>query len=114
MPEGDYTLIILIVALGAMFWWMSRRTRAQQKAAAQFRDHLTAGQEVMTGSGFFGTISAVDGDRITLESAGTRTVWLRQAIAKVVEDDSVAEDAVADDAVDGSASTPDDRDQPHA
>lgn len=110
----DPVLISLLLVLGVMMWWMSRRTRAQQAEAARFRDNLTPGQEVMTGSGFFGVVSAVDGDRITLESGGTRTVWLRQAIAKVVEPEpeTTAEDDVTEDVVDGS--TPDDRDQPHA
>ncbi len=119
MPE-DYTLILILLALGVMMWWSGRRARARQKEAARFRDLLAPGQEVMTGSGFFGTVSAVDGDRITLTSEGTRTVWLRQAIAKVVEAEAEAEAEAsersaledADDAT--SHTTPDDRDQPHS
>jgi preprotein translocase subunit YajC len=112
MPEGDYTLILILLALGVMMWWSSRRARARQKEAARFRDLLAPGQDVMTGSGFFGTVAAVDGDRITLTSEGNRTVWLRQAIAKVVEPETAASDETADDTA--SAPTPDDRDQPHS
>ena len=77
--------IILALALGAM-WLMTSRTRKQQRAAADFRSHLSVGQEVMTGSGLFGTVVGIDDDIITLESTpGSSSRWLRAAIAKVVE-----------------------------
>jgi preprotein translocase subunit YajC len=78
-------LIVILIAFGAM-WLMSSRTRKQQRAAAEFRSRLAAGQEVMTGSGMFGTVVEVDDDIITIESApGNRSRWLRAAIAKVIE-----------------------------
>ena len=78
-------LIILLFGVG-MLWFMSRRTRKQQQEAARFRDNLEAGQEVMTGSGLFGTVVEVEGDRVTLEIApGSTSQWLKAAIAKVVE-----------------------------
>lgn len=76
-------IIVLALALGAM-WLMSSRTRKQQREAQQFRDNLEPGQEVMTGSGLFGVITEVDGDVITIESTpGVETRWLRAAIAKI-------------------------------
>ncbi|NMR20129.1 preprotein translocase subunit YajC [Cellulomonas fimi] len=78
-------LIILALAFGAM-WLMTSRTRKQQRAAADFRANLEVGQEVMTGSGLYGTVVEVEDDVITLESTpGNRTRWIRAAIAKVVE-----------------------------
>jgi preprotein translocase subunit YajC len=77
--------IIILIAFGAM-WLMSNRTRKQQRKAADFRSQLAVGQDVMTGSGMFGTVVAIDDDIITLESTpGSRSRWLRAAIAKVVE-----------------------------
>ncbi|NMM17654.1 MAG: preprotein translocase subunit YajC [Cellulomonas sp.] len=88
-------------------WFMSSRTRKQQRAAADFRSHLAPGQEVMTGGGMFGTVVAVVDDIITIESTpGSQTRWLRAAIAKVIEppvdadQDDVAQDDTADDDVD--------------
>ncbi len=100
-------LIILALAFGAMYL-MTSRTRKQQREAADFRANLEVGQEVMTGSGLYGTIVAVDGDTVTLESTpGNHTRWIRAAIAKLVppadeltEDDEAYEDddeAYADD-----------------
>lgn len=110
----DPMLIIIALALGAMFF-MTNRTRKQQRQAGDFRANLEIDQDVMTGSGYFGTIVDIDGDTITLESVpGSQSRWIRAAIAKVVEppvedeyDEEDAEDLdedlddePADDAVD--------------
>lgn len=91
-------LIILALAFGAMYL-MTSRTRKQQREAADFRANLEVGQEVMTGSGLYGTIVDVDGDTITLESTpGNHTRWIRAAIAKLVPpSDDVTEDEGADE-----------------
>jgi len=98
----DPTLIfILVLAFGAM-WLMSSRTRKQQRQAGDFRANLEVGQEVMTGSGFYGTIVEVDGDTITLESTpGNESRWIRAAVSKLVEPpvDTEADDE-ADDELD--------------
>ena len=87
-------LIILALAFGAMYL-MTNRTRKQQRQAADFRANLEVGQEVMTGSGLYGTIVDVDGDTITLESTpGNHTRWIRAAIAKQV---APADDVTDDD-----------------
>ena len=100
-------LIILVLAFGAL-WFMSSRTRKQQREAADFRANLAVGDEVMTGSGLFGTVTAVDGDVVTLESTpGTETRWLRAAIARRV-DPPVVEEADAQDAQDDTPVVPDD------
>jgi len=102
--NGDIFLYVVLGALVLMMFLGSRRAKKQQREAAAFRDSLEAGTEVMTGSGFFGTIVEVDGDRVTLASVdGTRSTWVRQAIAKVVE--PVVED---DDATDTPGTTHDD------
>ncbi|MBC7291240.1 MAG: preprotein translocase subunit YajC [Actinotalea sp.] len=78
-------LLPLALAFGFL-WLMTRRTRRMQKEATAFRETLQPGQEVMTGSGLFGTVVAAEGDRVTLEtSPGVTSQWLRAAIAKLVE-----------------------------
>lgn len=91
-------LLPLVLVVGVM-WLMTNRNRKQQREAADFRANLAVGQEVMTGSGLFGTIVDVDGDTITLESTpGNHTRWIRAAIAKVVPvADETDEDAVDDE-----------------
>lgn len=94
----DPSFLIILVLGGGMLWFMSRRTRKQQQEAARFRDNLEAGQEVMTGSGLFGTVVEVEGDRVTLEIApGSTSQWLKAAIAKVVEPPLEDEDEEPED-----------------
>lgn len=90
-------LIILFVVLAGLMFFMSSRTRKQQKQQAEFRSQLAPGQEVMTGSGLFGTVVEVDeaNDTVTIESTpGSQTRWLRAAIAKRV--DTPVEDVTGD------------------
>lgn len=85
MGSNAVVWIILIVLLGAM-WYMSSRSRKQQQKAQEFRNNLKPGDEVMTHSGMLATVVEVEGDNITLESAGaSRSTWIRAAIAKLVE-----------------------------
>ena len=100
-------LIILVLAFGAL-WFMSSRTRKQQREAADFRANLAIGDEDMTGSGLFGTVTAVDGDVVTLESTpGTETRWLRAAIARKV-DPPVVDEPETTDSDDDTPVVPDD------
>jgi preprotein translocase subunit YajC len=98
----DFSFLILIVVLLGLMFFMTSRQRKQQREAQAFRTELAPGQEVMTGSGMFGTIVEVDeaNDIITIESTpGARTRWLRAAIAKRV-------DAPAETAVETETETP--------
>ena len=99
-------IIILVIGVAAM-WFMSTRARKQQREAMSFRDNLQPGQEVMTGSGLFGTVVSVEDDVVTLESTpGNESRWLKAAIAKLVDppveetEDDEDEDLTADELVD--------------
>lgn len=89
-------MIIVVIGLGAM-WLMSSRQRKAQRAQMSFRDNLQPGQEVMTGSGLYGTVVEVEDGIVTLESSpGTHTRWALAAIARLVEppvEDDESEDA---------------------
>ncbi|MGF0116914.1 preprotein translocase subunit YajC [Promicromonospora sp. Marseille-Q5078] len=111
-------LIILFVVLAGLMFFMSQRTRKQQKQQAEFRSQLVPGQEVMTGSGLFGTVVEVDeaSDTVTIESTpGTQTRWLRAAIAKRVDtpavdavDEAEETDVTADPTATGTITSGDD------
>lgn len=93
-------LFILAIGIGAMFLLSSRQRKAQ-KQQLSFRDDLQPGQRVMTGSGMYGTVVEVDGDEVTLESTpGTRSVWIKAAIARLVEppvEEELEDETVDDD-----------------
>ena len=99
-------LIILFVVLIALMFFMSSRTRKQQKQQQAFRAELAPGQEVMTGSGMFGTVVAIDdaSDTVTIESTpGVQTRWVRAAIARRTDTPVVADDTAGTDAADTGA-----------
>ena len=86
-------LIILFVVLAGLMFFMSSRTRKQQKQQAEFRSQLAPGQEVRTAAGLFGTVVEIDEetDTVTIETApgGAQTRWLRAAIATRVDTPAV-------------------------
>ncbi|MFC8191362.1 preprotein translocase subunit YajC [Cellulomonas sp. NPDC057328] len=113
----DYSFLIILLVAFAALWFMSSRTRKQQREMADLRTNLEVGDEVMTGSGLFGTVTAVEGDVVTLESTpGSETRWLKAAIARRVDppvvadaEEVVVEDDVTDaDDRDGVIDVPDD------
>ena len=102
-------MLILVAILLAVMFFMSSRTRKQQRAAAEFRNNITVGTKVMTASGMIGTVIDVDDstDQVTIESfPGSPTTWLRAAISKQIEE-PVADDEDSDDAADESDVTED-------
>jgi len=114
MGDGSYSTYIFLGAIIVLMFWMTSRTKKRQRAAEEFRDNLTVGQEVMTGSGLFGTIVAVDGERVTLRSGegdvASTSEWLRQAVAKVVEPAQETPDADEDATRPRDTDGPTDRD----
>lgn len=80
------TLLPFLV-LAAAFWFLIvRPARARQAAAATVASRLAPGVEVMTTSGLFGTVVAMDGDKVELEVApGVRVRFVAAAVGQVLE-----------------------------
>ena len=82
---GPEILILFAVLIGFMFF-STRKARRQQQEKSSFQADLEPGQEVLTASGLLGTVTAIDGDIVTLEHApGSVTTWVRAAIARPYE-----------------------------
>ncbi|WP_432484058.1 preprotein translocase subunit YajC [Kineococcus esterisolvens] len=81
---GGSQLIFLLLMVGLLVFMFSR-TRKQQRAQVEMQSSVGPGAEVMTTSGTYGTVVAVDGDVVVLELApGVQTRWARRAVARVV------------------------------
>ena len=112
MHPVDYSFLLFVAVAFGLLWLMTSRGRKQQRAQQEFRNNLAPGDEIMTGSGLFGTVVEVDGDVITVESTpGNRTRWIRAAIAKKIDppveelvddDEDELDDADTDAAIKGS------------
>lgn len=103
-PQGfDFMSVILLVLAGVMVFFVFRNSKKRQTEALKLQDSVVPGAEVMTGSGIFGTVVAIDPiDELKVQietSPGTVLTVHRQAIAKVV----TAEEVTADDADDTDA-----------
>lgn len=96
------TLLPIVLLVGVFYLLILRPARTRQKAQQETLSSLAVGKTIMTTGGLFGTVTAVNGDRIELEIAdGVRVEYLQAAVSKVVPDpepdDLDAHDDVDDD-----------------
>ncbi|MED7923333.1 preprotein translocase subunit YajC [Nonomuraea sp. LP-02] len=104
MDMGQLGSILPLILLVVVFYFLLiRPQRKRQQEAVQMQNSLTPGSRVMTTTGLFATVVAVDNEDVILEVApGVETRWVKAAIGRVVAPgDAVAgEPVVADEAVD--------------
>ncbi|MET7331350.1 preprotein translocase subunit YajC [Nonomuraea sp. NPDC005650] len=89
-------LILLVVVF---YFLLIRPQRKRQQEALQMQNSLAPGARVMTTTGLFGTVVAVDNEDVVLEIApGIETRWVKAAIGRVVTPgDAPAADETSDD-----------------
>jgi len=76
----DPTMIIMIVAMIAIFYFfMIRPEKKKKKALADMRDSLSVGDNITTIGGIMGKVVSVDGDKVTFETSEDR---VRVQVAK--------------------------------
>lgn len=78
----SFLLPVLLIAFMGFILYNSSRQRKRQ--AALIEAASVVGTEVMLGSGIYGTITAVDGDRVTLKSGTSTLVVAKGAIMRIV------------------------------
>lgn len=89
-PAISYALFL--AALIALWFILTRNARAQRRQVADFQAGVQVGDEVVITAGIFGTVRAVDEDRVQLEIAeGTVITVARQVVVRPVVDATVAE-----------------------
>ena len=84
-----FLIIVAVFALGFYFLVLRPQRSRVRKAQEQQRE-IEIGSRVMTASGMYGTVAALEDDAVLLEIApGVTTRWARAAIGRVVETDEV-------------------------
>jgi len=79
---------VFLVALSGLWFLMTRSTRASQRRVAELQAGVEVGDEVILSAGIFGTVRAVDGDRVQLEIAeGTVITVARQVVVRRAPDE---------------------------
>ncbi len=103
---GSFVPLILLVVV--FYFLLIRPQRKRQQEQAQMQSSLTPGTSVMTTTGLFATVSAIQDDDVILEIApGVETRWTKAAIGRVltpVEEETVdngegVRDTVTDETV---------------
>ena len=86
--------IITLVLLGGAFWLLIVRPRQRQLAAhSRLMHQLAEGDEIMTTSGIYGTVEAIEGDVVRIQIAPDVTIRdVRGAIARIVDSSGRAGD----------------------
>ena len=102
-------LLPFVIILLAFWLLIIRPARTRARQATRLQNELTPGLEVMTTSGLFATVAAVEDDAIVLETApGVRTRWTKAAVARILPagDDSDNSDVDSDGSSDPDSSDP--------
>ncbi len=91
----------LLVVMGAFMFFASRRQKKAMQATVNLHDSLAVGDEVMTTSGLFGTITDVSDSQVEVELApGVVVTMLKLAIKEKTmadQDDEFDDDEYDDD-----------------
>ncbi|MEW9531297.1 preprotein translocase subunit YajC [Microbispora sp. NPDC049125] len=82
-PLGTFLPLILLVVV--FYFLLIRPQRKRQQEALQMQNSLTPGARVMTTTGLFATVAAVEDDDVVLELApGVETRWVKASIGRVL------------------------------
>jgi len=102
-PIGTFLPLILLIVV--FYFLLIRPQRKRQQEHLRMQESLTPGTRVMTTTGLFGTVVAVEDDEMVLEVApGVETRWLKAAVGKVItpgDEPVAAEPGPVDDGADG-------------
>ncbi|GGM03481.1 preprotein translocase subunit YajC [Micromonospora yangpuensis] len=84
---SSFTPLLMIALLfGVMYFMMIRPQQKRRREAEQMQSGLSAGDEVVTIGGLYGTVTDVDDETVLLEVApGVQTRYARPAIARVTK-----------------------------
>jgi preprotein translocase subunit YajC len=90
--------LLPIVGIAFLFWFLIIRPASKrQKELSRMQGALEIGDDVMLSSGIFGTLAALDGDKVhVLVADGVTIKVARGAIANVVQTEPAADEPKED------------------
>ena len=80
---GIMSFLPFILIIGVFYFLMIRPEKKRSKAAQDMRNSVAVGNLVTTIGGITGTVTAVDGDMITIKSGSTDVVVQKWAIRSI-------------------------------
>ena len=101
MPQQYSTLVLVILMVVAFYFLILRPQKKRQQALQKMTRELQPGDQVLLGSGLFGTLVSIGTKQAVLEIApGVELTVLKQAIVRRATEadiDAVSEDEVGED-----------------
>jgi preprotein translocase subunit YajC len=86
---AELQLLVIVVALLGFWMIVMRPTRVQQRRVAALQAELAVGDEVIISAGIFGTVVALEDERVGLEIApGTVVTVARQVVIRRAPDEA--------------------------
>lgn len=80
-------LLPFVLILLAFYLLIIRPARKRTSSAARLQDSLAVGQRVMTTSGMYAEVAAVDDVAVVLESSpGVTARWSKAAVARILDE----------------------------
>ena len=88
---GYETIIMIVVMIAIFYFFMIRPEGKKKKKLKEMRESLTVGDNITTIGGIFGTIVAVEDEKITFETSADRVrvqvaKWAVSTIGKATEE----------------------------
>ena len=109
-PELQF--LVIVIALFGFWAIVMRPARLQQRQTAKLQSELAVGDKVIISAGVFGTIVAIEHDRVQLEIApGTVITVARQVVVRRAPEPDAPEDGpdgAPDDAAPDNSRTEED------
>ncbi|CAM3938248.1 preprotein translocase subunit YajC [Smaragdicoccus niigatensis] len=94
---GNYLFLIMLLILMVPMFLAVRRQKKEMGKVAGMLATLMVGDRVMTSSGLYGTIVAIDDETVDLEIAeDIVTTWKKGAVVERFEDEVETDDADVD------------------
>ncbi|HEY0237314.1 MAG TPA: preprotein translocase subunit YajC [Friedmanniella sp.] len=101
MPQQYSTLVLVLLMVVAFYFLILRPQRKRQQALQKMTRELQPGDQVLLGSGLFGTLVSLGTKQAVMEIApGVELTVLKQAIVRRATEadvDAVSEDEVGDE-----------------
>jgi preprotein translocase subunit YajC len=86
---GDVILVAVLALPLVGFWLVIRGQQRRSAEAARLASSLRVGQDVVTTSGLYGTVAALDESEVTLLVAPTVELRFdRRAVGRILDDES--------------------------
>lgn len=97
-PQGggfDWTMLILLGALGLMMFFMFRNNKKRKQQAEEVQEKIQVGVDVMTSFGLFGTVQDVDDENniVFLETGPGQVIRVHRQVVTTVVEPNIPDDA---------------------